>query len=213
MSRQPSIRRWVTGALVAVALLAGGCGSGAVEGPDEDDAASDQADEAGGGSGGDDSGDGGGGDTDRDRFTWNLPVGDVTPDSAFIIYQALRDGGCDAGEEAVTIHGSILTDEQRRLYDAAIAVCRGDIESGRTLFAGAGYGDSRSACFVHAAVLSVLDQQPPDTSGCPPNPGEGTASTTEPDESSSTTEGETTTSAGEGETATMKVDGVGDGEG
>ncbi len=225
MSRDPSMRRWVTGALVVAALLVGGCGSGAVDGPDEDDAAASDPTDAGGGGAGDDdggdggsSGDGGGGDTDRDRYSWSLPVGDITPDDPHILYEALLDGGCDGGAAAVaTDQYRNLSDEQRRLYDAAIAVCRGDVEAGRSLFAGAGHGGSRSMCFIYAAVVSVLEQQPPDTSGCPPNPGDGTTSTeseesTTSTESTSTTEGETTTGTGEGET-TITAAGAGDGGG
>lgn len=243
MSRDLSIRRWATGALV-VAFLAGGCGSGAVDGPGEDDdAASDQADDTGDGSGNDDSGDrrgggsgnegdgGSGGDTDRDRYSWNLPLGDLTPDDAVILYDSLK-GGCEAGAAAAKDDRSSdglsdqyrnLTEEQRKLYDAAIAVCRGDVELGRTLFAGAGYGGSRSMCFIYAGVVSVLEQRPPDTTGCPPNPGEGTTSTTESEESETSTEptstteaeaeAETTTSTGEGETATTEATGVGGGGG
>jgi hypothetical protein len=242
MSRDPSMRRWATGALAVVALLASGCGSGAVEGPGEDDAASDQTDDAGGGSGNDDSSDSGGssgnagggggggggndegggdGDTDGDRYPWNLPVGDITPDDAFILYQALAEG-CDAAQEEVDSDSDQyrnLSDEQRQLYNAAIAVCRGNIELGRTLFAGAGYDGSRAMCFIYAGVVSVIEQRPPDTSGCPPNPGDGTPSPTESEESTtstestSTTEGETTTSPGEGETTTTEATGVGDGGG
>lgn len=227
MSRDHSIQRWATGALVVVALSVGGCGSGAVDGPDEeDDAATDQSGDAGGGSGGDDRGDRGGGDGgggegngEGGSYSWNLPVGDITPDDAYILYSALR-GGCDAGAAEVgSDQYRNLTDEQRRLYDAAIAVCRGDVESGRTLFAGAGHGGSRSMCFIHAAVVSVLEQRPPDTSGCPPNPGEGTTATTDPGESGTSTEstpsteGETTGSTGEGETTTTEATGVGDGGG
>ena len=227
MSWDRSTRRWATGALAVVALLAGGCGSGAVDGPGEDDdAASDQTDNAGGGSGNDDSGDsgnggnggngggdnGGGGDTDRDRYSWDLPVGDITPDDAYILYQSLREG-CDAAAGEVAEGGSDqynnLSDEQKQTYNAAIAVCRGDVELGRTHFAGAGHGGSRSMCFIYAGVVSVLEQRPPDTSGCPPNPGEGTTST----ESTSTTEGESTTSTGDGETTSTEATGVGDGGG
>jgi hypothetical protein len=223
MSRDLWIQRWATSALVVVALLVGGCGSGAVDGPDEeDDAATDESGDAGG-SGGDDRDDGGGGDGGGggDRYSWNLPVGDITPDDSYILYSALR-GGCDAGAAEVgSDQYRNLTDEQRRLYDAAIAVCRGDVESGRTLFAGAGHGGSRSMCFIHAAVVSVLEQRPPDTSGCPPNPGEGTTATTDPGESGTSTEstpstegeGETTGSTGEGETTTTEAAGVGDGGG
>lgn len=247
MSRELSIPRWATAALVVVALLVGGCGSGAVDGPDDDDdAASDQSDDGGGGSGdgdgggggdGDDSGGDGGGDggdggdgggdggdggggNGGDEYSWSLPVGDITPDDAHILYSALRDG-CEAGAAAVgSAQYTNRTDEQRRLYDAAIAVCRGDVESGRALFAGAGHGGSRSMCFIYAGVVSVLEQRPADTSGCPPNPGEGTTSTTGSGETTSSTDGgttsstdgETTTSTGEGESTTTEA-GVGDGGG
>jgi len=233
MSRDPSVRRWATGALVALALVAGGCGSGAVDGPDEDaDGASDEAgaDDGGGGDGGDgggsnqgegengDGGENGGENGEGDRYSWSLPIGDITPDDPHILYMALRQG-CDAGAEEVdSDQYRNLTGEQQKVYDAAIAVCRGDVESGRRLFAGAGHGGSRSMCFIYAGVVSVLDQRPPDTSGCPPNPG-GTNPSTESEESTTstdsttTTEGETTTTTGGAETTTTEAAGGGDGGG
>jgi hypothetical protein len=191
------MRRWATGALVVVALLAAGCGSGAVEGPDEDaDGAQDgdATDEPDGGGGDGD----GNGDGDGDRYSWNLPIGDVTPDDTINVYLALRSS-CDEGEAEVNREaaeeGTFLQGEVLQLYRAAIAVCRGDVEEGRALFSGAGTGGYRSACLVREAVVSVLEQRPQDVDACP-EPG----TTTSTDDT--TGESTTTTTATDGETTT-----------
>ena len=195
MSRDPSMRRWATGALVVAALLAAvlaaGCGSGAVEGPDEDADAAQDSDAT-------DEPDGGGGNGEGDRYSWNLPIGDVTPDDTINVYLALRSS-CDEGEAEVNREaaedGTFLQGEVLQLYRAAIAVCRGDVEEGRALFSGAGTGGYRSACLVREAVVSVLEQRPQDVDACP-----------DPDTTTSTddTTGEstTTTTATDGETTT-----------
>ena len=115
MSRDPSARRWAMGALVVLALVAGGCGSGAVDGPGEDaDGSSDEAgaddgggddnddgggsDQGGGssGNGGEDGGGsgngGGGGGGEGDRYSWGLPGGDLSLDGSVTVYNALLRG-------------------------------------------------------------------------------------------------------------------------
>jgi hypothetical protein len=220
MSRDLSMRRWATGVLAVAALLAAGCGSGAVEGPDEeadDDAAQDgdatDEPDGGGGDGGDGGGgggDGGDGDGEGDRYSWSLPIGDVTPDDTVNVYLALRSG-CEEGESEVNREaakeGTFLQGEVLQLYRAAIAVCRGDVEGGRALFAGAGTGGYRSACLVRQAIISVLEQRPQDTDACPdPNTTTSTEETTTTEgETTTTTEGETTTtSTGGGDTTTTE---------
>jgi hypothetical protein len=190
MSRDSSMRRWATGALVVAALLAAGCGSGAVEGPDEDADAAQDADAT-------DEPDGG--DGEGDRYSWNLPIGDVTPDDTINVYLALRSS-CDEGEAEVNREaaeeGTFLQGEVLQLYRAAIAVCRGDVAEGRALFSGAGTGGYRSACLVREAVVSVLEQRPQDVDACP----EPHATTSTDDTTGESTT--TTTTATDGETTT-----------
>jgi hypothetical protein len=191
--------------VVLAALLAGACGSGAPEGPGGDDTetAEEQADADGGGGdtgggggqggGGDTSGGGGqGGDGDTgggggDRYSWSLPLGDISPDAAIDLYNALRES-CDEGAAAVEKEAD---SELVQLYRAAIAICRGDVEGGRELYRGAGTSDDYgSACLVREAVLSVLEQRPQNHSACA---YDKIATTSTSGEDTPTSEDETTT--------------------
>lgn len=207
MSRKATISHWAAGIVLFAALLSASCGSGAVEGPEGDDsvAAERQANDDGSGGGpsgggGDPSGGGG------DRYSWSLPVGDLSPDGSVDIYNALR-AGCDEGEAAVDARAAQddgFLDEL--LYRAAIAICRGDVEQGRALFRGAGTHGAGVGCLIREAILSVLEQRPQDVSACPYDTiSEGDETTT------SSPEGEeTTTSSPEGEeTTTTSIAGGG----
>jgi hypothetical protein len=228
MSRDTTIPRWAAGVAVLVTLLTGACGSGATEGPGDDtEAAEEQADDDGGGGatggdggGGATGGEGGGGDTGGDggesegggggggggdRYSWNLPVGDISPDDSTILYMALRTS-CDAGADQLKKSGGYPA-ELLKLYDAAIAICRGDVEGGRALYAdGAGTAGYDTGCLVREAVLSVLDQRPQRISACPYR------KIGEEDTPSEGTEDETTTSSTEGEKTTTTPSTVGGGD-
>ena len=196
----------VTAALV---WMGAACGSGAVEGPD-DEASSDSGGGDTGGSGNDGSGGDTGGDGDGGgRHSWSLPVGDISPDDSTILYYALRSS-CDEGAEQLKESGG-YPPALLKLYEAAIAICRGDIEGGRALYAaGAGDGGYATGCLVREAVLSVLDQRPQNISACPYiKIGE---EETPSEEETPTTEGESTTSSTVGEETTITPSTVGGGD-
>ena len=221
MPRDSSTSRWAACALALAAVAVGACGSGAVEGPDRDtEAADEQADGSGtdsdngsGGGGGEEGGGENGGGEGGGGFSWNLPVGDISPDGSTDMYYALRSS-CDEGATAFAAEldrppNVLFPPDLRKLYEAAIAICRGDVERGRELYAdGAGDGGYGHGCLVREAVLSVLEQRPQNTSTCPYNKREETAG----EEGTPTTEGEPTTTSTEGEetTTTPSTDGGGD---
>ena len=211
MSRDATIQRWAAGVVVLAGLLAGACGSGAIEGPGDDTEAAEEqaADDGGGGDTGGGGGDGRGGGEDEgggggggggDRYSWSLPVGDISPDDSTILYYALRES-CDIEDAVDSAEGS-YPHELLQLYRAAIAICRGDVEGGRELYRDAGTGDYATGCLVNEAVLSVLDQRPQNIKECPYRKIGEEEETGEEEEETTTTEGETTTSSTEGEETT-----------
>ena len=197
MSRDPSARRWAMGALVVLALVAGGCGSGAVDGPGEDaDGSSDEAgaddggevtpttaaasDQGGGssGNGGEDGGGsgngGGGGGGEGDRYSWGLPGGDLSLDGSVTVYNALLLG-CAEGRTELDIQDSATSGEsvifwpghRVALYRAAIAACEGDRDAARGFLASAAVTTARGDCTVYQRTLSVVDQRDPADITCP----------------------------------------------
>jgi hypothetical protein len=213
-----TIPRWAACAVVIAALGAGACGSGAVEGPEDDTRAADEQADGGGGDGGGDGGVDGAG-----SFSWNLPVGDISPDGSTDLYVALRSS-CAEGETALAAElirppNTLFPPELRKLYEAAVAICFGDVERGRELYAeGADDGGYGHGCLVHEAVLSVLEQRPQDISDCRYTkrediPSEEETPTTEGEPTTTSTEGgvtTTTSSAGGGGDAPVESGGEGD---
>jgi hypothetical protein len=156
----------LVGALLVAALVIsviGSCGSGAIEG--SDDEASDEGGgeddpgRDGGGAGddggrdgsgaGDDGGGGGSGGAGGDDLEWGLPLGPLSVDSypEKLVYNELWEFGCTAGEMKLNemVAGTLprLGGAERLeadigrsvlLFQSAIQLCRGDQAGGRRLF-------------------------------------------------------------------------------
>ena len=176
------------------------------------DGGGDTGGSSGGGNGGGDTGGssgGGNGGGDGGGFSWGLPVGDISPDGSTDLYYALRSS-CDEGATALEAElarapNVLFPPELLKLYEAAVAVCRGDVERGRELYAeGAGDGGYGHGCLVREAVLSVLEQRAQNIRACRYT----TSGETTGEEGTPSTEGEATTSTeGEATTTTSSTGG------
>jgi hypothetical protein len=151
--------------LIGAALVwtVAACGSGAVEGPD-DEASSDGgggnggsgnggsgnggsgnggSGNGGGGNGGGGNGgggNGGGGNGGGDEFPWGLPPGDTSAAAQeAIIYGLIEQGRCEDAQTSLDEGWRILNGPRAvLLYQAAIHFCRGERDAGRQRFVQAG---------------------------------------------------------------------------
>lgn len=124
---------------------------------------------SGGGGGG---GGGGGTPDDPGPFVWSLPDGDLSPDgyaSAYnAVYASCAEGRAFVEQEVADPEAQDLWPHWRvHLFEAGIAVCFGDVESGRTLLADAGLTNHVGDCRIYKATVSVVDQVPQSGITCP----------------------------------------------
>ena len=175
--------------VVSLVVLAGhallACGSGAIEGPDEqadgaDDASGRDADAsidvASDETSSDDGSEsrGSGNEAGPDDYSWGLPGGDLSLDAVGDVFNTLRAGRCAEAERR--LNGFITAGEsfpQEQLYRAGIAVCSGDLEQGRTLLQSVTLTVHPGDCRLFKAITSLLERRPVESIQCP-NPEETT---------------------------------------
>jgi hypothetical protein len=174
--------------VIALLWTVAACGSGAVDGPD-DEASSESSggarggdnnggggggdnnggggggDNNGGGGGGDNNGGGGGGDNNGgggrgDKYSWGLPGGDVSIDSVLEMFNELRRSECDEAQATFDrVNWGGQWKGRKELYQAAIAACKGNLDEARTYFASATI-NAKGDCRLDEAIRSVLEQRP-----------------------------------------------------
>lgn len=175
--------RGLSGAALIAAMLLAGCGSGAVEGPDDPETTPATTHDTGGGNG------------DGDEYDFSLPKGDrsVSLNEA-IAYDDLYQGKCD--EVQTFLDGDpdqpysspawvgFISPRNVLLWQAGIELCRDDRDAARPWFdrADQEYGWSGTgefhACELYQAAGSVLRQRPKSDFVCqdgeaPPWPVDG----------------------------------------
>jgi hypothetical protein len=163
--------------LVTLIWMVAACGSGAVEGPN-DEGSSDGGASGNGGSGNgqsDNAGSGNGGsdeDGDGDEFSWGLPPGDTSAAAQeAVIYGLVEQGRCAEAQASLDDGWRILnTPRAVLLYQAAIHFCRDERDKGAQRFAQAGdlFGWTgvhwpSLDCNVFRAIRSVLEQRAPES--------------------------------------------------
>ena len=108
---------------------------------------------------------------EEEKFSWGLPGGDLSLDALGDVFNQLRAGRCAEAEsrlEAFLKNEQLFSSPgQEQLYRAAIAVCSGDLVTGRQSLDDAAVTRHPGDCRVYKAVTSVLDQRPQESIECP----------------------------------------------
>ncbi|MFD1145614.1 hypothetical protein [Saccharothrix hoggarensis] len=159
------------------------------------------------------------------RYGWFLPVGPDSPsfaeDNVYRQLATFRD--CGAAKTTLEQEWRSMTSPRNvLLYDAAVALCRGDESRARAMYGRAGRygwlvntgGDGSGAvdCPTYQAVRSVLDQREPQSFPCaagrppgwPPPPG-GPRDDPRTDANEATTTTTTSRTGGAGTTTTGRT--------
>lgn len=161
-----TVTREFGGAVLAAVMVLAGCGSGAVEGPEDPETVPATSRDAGGGNNG-----------EGDEYDFSLPKGDrsVSLNEA-IAYDDLYQGKCDMvqtyldGDPTVPYSSpawkGFLSPRNVLLWQAGIHLCRGDTAAARPWFdrAEEGYGWAGTgefhACELYKAAASAVRQRP-----------------------------------------------------
>jgi hypothetical protein len=113
---------------------------------------------------------------ESESFDWGLPPTDISPTgNAGPMYGALQRG-CDVGADyLVSAWQGFNNPRDVVLFAAAVELCRGHRDAGRTWYEHAvdRYGmsavspEGKPVCDVYKSIRSLLDQQPRDAFPCP----------------------------------------------
>jgi hypothetical protein len=174
-------------AMACVAILLGGCNSGAVKGPDGGDHGGSGGGGAnggnrgnGGGNGGNGGGGNGGGGNGARRYGFGLPSGPTSGEPKGFIYYDIRTGQCDQAQQ--TLEGLRVDDEILRI---GIAVCRGDLSTARSKLKTLDLPPFDSLnwylCELYRASASVAYQRPRSAFGTCPSPYSESSSPSAPE--------------------------------
>lgn len=165
-------------AAACVVALAGGCGSGALSGPGDDESPDAGAagkgratDDSGGGDARGKGGDGGG------EYSWGLPEGPAGANPPAAVYAGLQKGDCGQAETTLNgyLEGGLIERKDEPLFRAGIDLCRGNVASARTHLAAyhwSGSSGGWASCHLYRAAASVAYQRPGSSfvATCPPIP-------------------------------------------
>jgi hypothetical protein len=137
----------------------------------------------GGGGGGGTGGNSGGGGAAPPKYSWNLPIGDVSPnESEKEVYELLARGDCAgaaAGLEAGKIWQKFSSPRDVLLAQAGIEFCRANVSAGTEWFRKAetygwagllpdeGANEAHAACELYMSASSVIRQEPRSSFTCP----------------------------------------------
>lgn len=162
-------------ALVVFTALLAGCGSGAVQSPDNDpEPGNGNATEA-------DPGGDNGGDNGEDEFRFTLPVGEKGVDAGESeVYPSIQRGECSRAQELLdgpadnpeaALWHRFDNPRNVLLFQAGIALCDGDRDGAQGWYDAAeqlGFAetDKPNICPMYQVTSSVLAQRPPEEFPC-----------------------------------------------
>ena len=110
----------------------------------------------------------------EDVYTWRPPDGDLSPNDELErgVHNALRIG-CDRAQQQLDrLWEGFQSPRSVLLFQAAIELCRGDVEAARDLFGQAsafsweGLATAVPECVIYQRVVSVLSQVPHESVTC-----------------------------------------------